>query len=110
MSALPTDQFAFYGALGILAVLDVIDWPVALTIGVGAAVVARHVNARPVAKPEKANPPASEAQAVALAPASAREPEARLHPRRWRPKRAPDEEAKSALMGGMAAWGSREYR
>jgi len=76
VSVLPTDQFAFYGALGILAVLDVIDWPVALAIGVGAAVVARHVNVRPAAQPEKATPPAREAQAVALAPASEREPEA----------------------------------
>jgi len=74
VSVLPTDQFAFYGALGILAVLGVIDWPVALAIGVGEAVVARHVNVRPAAEPEEASP-ASESQAVARVPASEQEPE-----------------------------------
>ncbi|WP_305094490.1 hypothetical protein [Prescottella sp. R16] len=29
------DQLAYYGALGLLAVLEVIDWPVALAIAVG---------------------------------------------------------------------------
>ena len=38
----PPDQMAFYGALGLLAALNVIDWPVALAVGVGQAVVARH--------------------------------------------------------------------
>jgi len=31
----PPDQLAFYGVLGGLAVLELIDWPVALTNGVG---------------------------------------------------------------------------
>ncbi|HUH72251.1 MAG TPA: hypothetical protein VLZ05_27380 [Mycobacterium sp.] len=84
VSALPTDQLAFYGALGILAVFDVIDWPVALAIGVGEAVVVRHVNVRPAAQPEEAAP-ASEAQAVAPAPASEQEPEAPV-PKKVAPK------------------------
>jgi hypothetical protein len=29
------EQLAFYGALGILAAVQVIDWPVALVLGVG---------------------------------------------------------------------------
>jgi hypothetical protein len=75
VSELPTDQFAFYGALGILAVLDVIDWPVALAIGVGEAVVARHFNVHLAAQPEEETPSASKAQAVALGPVSKREPD-----------------------------------
>ena len=42
---LPPDQLAFYGVLGGLAVLELIDWPVALAMGIGSAVVARHLSA-----------------------------------------------------------------
>ena len=38
----PPDQLAFYGVLGGLAVLEMIDWPVALAMGLGSALVARH--------------------------------------------------------------------
>ena len=47
------ERLAFYGGLGILAVVNVISWPVALAIGVGAAVAARDVNHRPVSRPKK---------------------------------------------------------
>ncbi|MCH5642755.1 cation-translocating P-type ATPase [Gordonia sp. ABSL49_1] len=40
------DQLAFYGALGLLAVLEVIDWPVALAVGVGHAATTRHLEQR----------------------------------------------------------------
>jgi len=42
----PPEQLAFYGALGALAAVSVIDWPVALAIGVGAAVVAHEAGTR----------------------------------------------------------------
>ena len=42
VSVPPPDQLAFYGVLGLLAAVEVIDWPVALAIGIGQAVVARH--------------------------------------------------------------------
>ena len=29
------EQLAFYGALGVLAAVEIIDWPVALLVGVG---------------------------------------------------------------------------
>ena len=56
----PPDQLALYGALGVLAALSVINWPVALAIGAGTAVVARRVNARSPDKPapRKATPKA----------------------------------------------------
>ncbi|MCV7026439.1 hypothetical protein H7I77_24305 [Mycolicibacterium novocastrense] len=38
------DQLAFYGALGLLAAIEVIDWPVALLLGAGHAVAVRHLN------------------------------------------------------------------
>ena len=41
---LPPDQLAFYGVLGGLAILELIDWPVALAMGIGSAVVARHLS------------------------------------------------------------------
>lgn len=31
----PPEQLAYYGALGILAALEIIDWPVALLVGAG---------------------------------------------------------------------------
>jgi len=33
------EQLAFYGALGALAVVEIIDWPVALVLGVGHALM-----------------------------------------------------------------------
>lgn len=39
----PPDQIAFIGALGLLAAVELIDWPVALAVGVGQVVVARHL-------------------------------------------------------------------
>lgn len=44
VSVPPPDQLAFYGVLGLLAAVEVIDWPVALAIGVGQAVMARHLH------------------------------------------------------------------
>lgn len=43
VSVPPPDQLAFYGALGLLVAVELIDWPVALAIGVGQAVMARHL-------------------------------------------------------------------
>jgi len=40
----PPDQLAFWGVLGGLVVLELIDWPVALAMGIGQAVVARHLS------------------------------------------------------------------
>jgi hypothetical protein len=79
VSEIPTDQFAFYGALGILAVLDVIDWPVALAIGIGEAVMTRHVNVQAAAQPEEETSSASMAQAVVLAQVSERAPDLPAH-------------------------------
>ena len=60
ISVPPADQLAFYGALRILAAVNVIDWPVASAIGVGEAVVAGHINHRPVAPTEGTTRSASE--------------------------------------------------
>ncbi len=40
----PPEQLAIYAALGGLAVLELIDWPVALALGVGSALVSRHLS------------------------------------------------------------------
>lgn len=40
----PPDQLAFWGVLGGLALLELIDWPVALAMGVGSALVTRHLS------------------------------------------------------------------
>ena len=39
----PPDQLAFYGVLGVLAAVNVIDWPVALAVGAGQAIISRHL-------------------------------------------------------------------
>lgn len=38
------EQLAIYAALGGLAALELIDWPVALAMGVGSALVGRHLS------------------------------------------------------------------
>jgi len=40
----PPDQLAFFGVLAGLAALELIDWPVAVAMGVGSAVVSRHLS------------------------------------------------------------------
>lgn len=42
----PPDQLAFYGVLGVLAAVNVIDWPVALAVGAGQAILSRHMSDR----------------------------------------------------------------
>lgn len=46
VSVPPPRQLAFYGALGALAALQVIDWPVALAVGVGHLVTTRTLTQR----------------------------------------------------------------
>ena len=43
----PPDQLAFYGVLGVLAGVGALEWPVAVAIGVGQAVVVRHLGDTP---------------------------------------------------------------
>lgn len=40
----PPDQLAFWGVLGGLALLELIDWPVALALGIGSALVTRKLS------------------------------------------------------------------
>ena len=82
----PPDQLAFYGGLGVLAALNVVNWPVALAIGAGAAVVARRVNARAIAQPGEATRHVTETQA-APAPAAKHQPQ-KPAPQKAAPKAA----------------------
>ncbi len=84
--SVPPDQFALYAALGVLAAVNVINWPVALAIGAGAAVVARRVNARPTTQPGEATPQLTETQAAPALTAE-HEPE-KPAPQRATPKAA----------------------
>ena len=61
----PPDQLAFYGVVGGLAALGLIDWPVAIAIGVGQAVVARHFNDQRPAATEPKSLAAGEVKAAA---------------------------------------------
>ncbi|MGE2715134.1 HAD-IC family P-type ATPase [Mycolicibacterium litorale] len=56
----PPEQVAFYGVLGLLAAAQLIDWPVALAVGVGHAVSTRHGSDQETAPPE---PPVKKAPA-----------------------------------------------
>ncbi|MFM9033311.1 MAG: hypothetical protein ACKOQ4_03355 [Mycobacterium sp.] len=40
----PPEQLAIYAALGGLAVLELVDWPVAVAMGVGSALISRHLS------------------------------------------------------------------
>ncbi|MFN8032401.1 MAG: hypothetical protein U0Q47_03770 [Mycobacterium sp.] len=64
----PPDQLAFYGVLGGLAVLELIDWPVALAMGLGSALVARHFAELEEREEQHAATPTP---AVAVAPVAA---------------------------------------
>jgi hypothetical protein len=94
VSVPPADQLALYAALGALAAVNVITWPVALAVGAGTAVVARRVNARTTTtQPGEGTPHVTETEAT---PASAAEhgPE-KPAPQRATPKAAA-QAAKSA--------------
>lgn len=74
VSVPPPDQLAFYGALGLLTALELIDWPVALAIGVGQAVMARHLSEQ---QPDGGEPSAAQARKVAAKKAQPRKAAAR---------------------------------
>jgi xanthosine utilization system XapX-like protein len=38
------EHLAYYGALGVMAAVEIIDWPIALAIGVGHALAEQHHN------------------------------------------------------------------
>jgi len=59
----PPDQLAFFGVLGALAAVALIDWPVALAIGLGEAVLARHFSDRPAPGAAPVTPRAGEPDA-----------------------------------------------
>lgn len=40
-AAPPPEQLAYYGGLGLLAVLELIDWPVAVAVGAGTVIAQR---------------------------------------------------------------------
>ncbi len=90
----PPDQLAFYGVLGGLAVLELIDWPVALAMGLGSALVARHfseleereeeLQAAPIASVTPIKAPTR----TAAAPAPAKKAPARKAPAKKAVKKA----------------------
>lgn len=52
----PPDQLAFFGVLGVLAAAGAIEWPVAVTIGVGQVVLSRQLgDSKPAAEPDSAD-------------------------------------------------------
>ena len=50
------DQLAFYAVLGGLAALELIDWPLAVAMGIGSAVIARHLSELQTREPAKKAP------------------------------------------------------
>jgi hypothetical protein len=50
------EQLAYYTGLGLMAALDVIDWPVAVAIGAGTAVARRRGSPRPLLPPGRQRP------------------------------------------------------
>ncbi|MFY9920856.1 MAG: hypothetical protein WAL26_21055 [Mycobacterium sp.] len=70
MAVPPPDQLAFYGVVGGLAALGLIDWPVAIAIGVGQAVVARHFNDQRPAATEPESLATGEVRVAAAAAAA----------------------------------------
>jgi xanthosine utilization system XapX-like protein len=40
----PPDHLAYYGALGVLAAFEIVDWPIALIVAAGHAMAEQHHN------------------------------------------------------------------
>ena len=122
----PPEQLAIYAALGGLAVLELIDWPVALAMGVGSALVSRHLSdlearedelaeaieptAEDTSKPTTAAAQKAAAKKVAAQKAAAQQaaaPAAKRAPRKSAPK-AVRKAAKKAPGTGSNETGSTE--
>ena len=92
----PPDQLAFYGVLGGLAVLELIDWPVALAMGLGSALVARHFSELEQREEQLVAPTPAPVAAVAPAPAKkapAKKAPAKKAPAKKAVKKAPAKKA-----------------
>jgi cation-transporting ATPase I len=91
----PPDQLAFYGVLGGLAVLELIDWPVALAMGLGSALVARHFAELEQREEQPAAP--APVPVAAVAPVPAKKAPARKAPaKKAPPKKAVKKAVKKA--------------
>ena len=73
----PPDQLAFYGVLGILAAVNVIDWPVALAVGAGQAIISRHLSDQAGSNGQEAL--AAKAPAKKAAPSAGHRPAKATH-------------------------------
>ena len=92
----PPDQLAFYGVLGGLAVVELIDWPVALAMGLGSALVARHFSELEQREEQLVAPTPAPVAAVAPAPAKkapAKKTPAKKAPAKKAVKKAPAKKA-----------------
>ena len=90
----PPDQLAFYGVLGGLAVLELIDWPVALAMGLGSALVARHFSELEQREEQLVAPTPAPVAAVAPAKkAPAKKAPAKKAPAKKAVKKAPAKKA-----------------
>ena len=112
----PPEQLAIYAALGGLAVLELIDWPVALAMGVGSALVSRHLSDLEAREDELAEaieptaedtPKPTTAAAQKAAAKKAAAPAAKRAPRKSAPK-AVRKAAKKAPGTGSNETGSTE--
>ncbi len=75
----PPDQLAYIGALGALVALELIDWPLALAMGIGSAVVSRQLSGLKEREPEafKAPPVPAKKAPAKTAPAKKAAPRKR---------------------------------
>lgn len=65
----PPDQLAFYGVLGALAGVGALEWPVAVAIGVGQAVMSRRLGDNAQTPPQSTASAATDAEPPRSAPA-----------------------------------------
>ena len=65
----PPDQLAFLGALGALVALELIDWPLALAMGIGSVVVSHQLSSLKDSEPKALKTPSSAEAPAKKAPA-----------------------------------------
>lgn len=85
----PPDQLAFFGVLGGLAVLELIDWPVALAMGLGSALVARHFSELEQREEQLVGPSAAPVAPVPAKKALAKKAVKKVPAKKAAAKRAP---------------------
>ncbi|MCF6421408.1 hypothetical protein [Amycolatopsis tucumanensis] len=98
----PPRQLAYYGALGVMAAVELIEWPVAVAIGLGAAMAGRGAQPSAVKPADTTTTPKPGGPAQVTAPAEPAKPVAATAPAPQATPAAPAMQQKSRAAANRA--------